>query len=378
MRNFGELGYFIKTLPLPRSAIIDFSNTFYIHYGDIHSTFNGFINADTYLPNIEDLIFEDIVLNGDLIFADASEDYENLGKTALIENTNQRKIISGLHTHAFRPNKNLISPLYLKYYTDSPSFRIQMRKRGQGISVLGISKTEINKIQVSFPSYGTQLKYSNGIKNVDNKIALLEDKLENLKLFKIGLIDLIINKMIAKKKLIQLSKYYIRASEGGTPSTKISEYYQPGKIPFIKVDDLTNKYLSDVKDYITELGLTKSSAWIVPKDSIIYSNGATIGNISINKLSVSTKQGILGIVLRKSMIPEFVYYLMSSTYFNREIHRITTRGTMKTAYIKDVSKIFVPEISLIEQATAIKSLNSLDNKLEKLKINIENLKQFNL
>ena len=44
------------------------------------------------------------------------------------------------------------------------------------------------------------------------------------------------------------------------------------------------------------MGLKKSSAWVVPKQSVIFSNGATIGAISINTYDVTTKQGILGIV----------------------------------------------------------------------------------
>lgn len=74
---------------------------------------------------------------------------------------------------------------------------------------------------------------------------------------------------------------YSKAGEGGTPTTSNTEFYDNGSIPFIKIDDLSNKYLSANKDYITELGLKKSSAWLIPTHSIIYSNGATIGAISI-------------------------------------------------------------------------------------------------
>ncbi|PAT01009.1 restriction endonuclease subunit S [Candidatus Izimaplasma bacterium ZiA1] len=171
---------------------------------------------------------------------------------------------------------------------------------------------------------------------------------------------------------------YIKASEGGTPSTSLPEYYAEGSIPFIKVDDLENKYLYKSKDFITELGLSKSSAWIVPENSIIYSNGATIGNISISKLPISTKQGILGIELKDSILPEFVYYLMSSTYFKKEVHRITTRGTMKTVYIKDMSKISVPNVSFEDQKKLVNPLNSIDEKIEGFEKKLEILKQFNL
>ena len=99
---------------------------------------------------------------------------------------------------------------------------------------------------------------------------------------------------------------YKVASEGGTPSTLDTENYKNGKLPFIKIDDLNQHYLTSAKYFITEKGLKKSSAWLVPENSIIYSNGATIGACSINKIPVTTKQGILGIVPKSNFSVEFL------------------------------------------------------------------------
>ena len=82
------------------------------------------------------------------------------------------------------------------------------------------------------------------------------------------------------------------AGEGGTPSTSNTCYYENGSVPFIKIEDLKQKYLASNKDHITELGLQKSSAWLIPTNSILFSNGATIGEISITTYPVCTKQGI--------------------------------------------------------------------------------------
>ena len=48
---------------------------------------------------------------------------------------------------------------------------------------------------------------------------------------------------------------YETAGEGGTPTTSNASFYDNGKIPFIKIDDLKKKYLTKNKDFITELGL---------------------------------------------------------------------------------------------------------------------------
>ena len=164
--------------------------------------------------------------------------------------------------------------------------------------------------------------------------------------------------------LINFSNLYKDAGEGGTPSTSNSEYYDGGTIPFIKIDDLMTKYLVTHKDCITEQGMQKSSAWLIPSSSVIYSNGATIGSIAINTYPVCTKQGILGIIPKDNVDVEYLYYFMTSVYFRKEIHRIITEGTMKTAYLKDINKILCPLPDLATQKSIANKLASVTKKIE--------------
>ena len=118
------------------------------------------------------------------------------------------------------------------------------------------------------------------------------------------------------------------------------------------------------KDCITELGLRNSSAWLIPTGSVLYSNGATIGAISINTYPVSTKQGILGIVPNDCVCAEYLYYLMTSKYFRKQVHRIITEGTMKTAYLKDINRILCPVPDKNEQQSLAKSISLVTRKIE--------------
>ena len=177
-----------------------------------------------------------------------------------------------------------------------------------------------------------------------------------------GIVDFIFN--ANKFPKVPFKEIYIRAGEGGTPATSIPEYYDNGTIPFIKIDDLQNKYIKTNKDCITELGLQKSSTWIVPANSIIYSNGATIGAISINLFPVCTKQGILGVVPKADINVEFLYYFMTSTAFTKAVERIVTEGTMRTAYLKDINHIPCPVPCSVKQDEIAKLLSTLSEKLE--------------
>ena len=157
---------------------------------------------------------------------------------------------------------------------------------------------------------------------------------------------------------------YETAGEGGTPTTSNASFYDNGKIPFVKIDDLKQKYLTENKDFITELGLQKSSAWLVPTRSILFSNGATIGEITITTYPVCTKQGILGIVPKSNIDVEFLYYFMSSTYFKKAVSRIVTEGTMKTAYLKDINNILCPIPTKKKQQEIAKIPSALNSKID--------------
>ncbi|WP_233521475.1 restriction endonuclease subunit S [Parabacteroides distasonis] len=177
-----------------------------------------------------------------------------------------------------------------------------------------------------------------------------------------GIVDELMT-VLLKGKLYPFSSFYIKAGEGGTPTTSVNEYYLGGTIPFIKIEDLSCKYLTSNKDFITELGMQKSSAWLIPSHSVIYSNGATIGAISINEYPICTKQGILGIVPNTNINVEYLYLLMSSSYFSKEVNRIVTEGTMKTAYLKDINHIKCPLPSMAQQQNITNLTSSIEKKL---------------
>ena len=132
---------------------------------------------------------------------------------------------------------------------------------------------------------------------------------------------------------------YDYASEGGTPDTNNSTFYEGGKIPFVKIEDTVEKYIDSPKSYITEEGMNHSSAWLIPKDSVIFTNGATIGNVAINRLPVATKQGILGIIPSKKVTSEFLFYLLSCCEFQKEVRIRMAKGTFATIILKSLNEI---------------------------------------
>nr|WP_307991274.1 restriction endonuclease subunit S [uncultured Niameybacter sp.] len=127
---------------------------------------------------------------------------------------------------------------------------------------------------------------------------------------------------------------------GGTPSSTILEYYEGGKIPWITPADLSNykgKYIAHGKRNITELGLQKSSAQLMPKGTVLLSSRAPIGYVAISTNDVSTNQGFKSFLPNERYIPEFLYYYFK--FMGKKLEDYASGTTFLELSAKRVSEI---------------------------------------
>ena len=172
---------------------------------------------------------------------------------------------------------------------------------------------------------------------------------------------------------------YKSAAEGGTPSTSVKDYYVGGSIPFVKIEDTEQKYIHDTASHITEKGMNNSSAWLIPSNSIIFTNGATIGNVAINKVPVTTKQGILGVIQDTSKFDlEYLYYALSTDEFQTEVEKRQSKGTFATIILRNLDKIDIPHTSLPEQRKIGEFFKQLDELIGAKEQELEKLRQIKL
>ena len=337
-----------------------------LHYGLIHVGLPTLVDlTNDELPSIKEGDVPkkyELCKEGDVAFADASEDTNEVAKVVEFYNLDGKKVVCGLHTIHGRDNNEQTAKGFLGYCFSSTVFHNQIRRIAQGTKIYSISTRNFSEVFVGLPSKSEQQKIATLLKLIDDRILTQNKIIEKLETLIKGFVDSIFT--ANKFPKVPFKEIYVRAGEGGTPATSNPEYYDNGTIPFIKIDDLQNKYIKTNKDCITELGLQKSSAWIVPANSIIYSNGATIGAISINLFPVCTKQGILGVVPKADINVEFLYYFMTSTAFTKAVERIVTEGTMRTAYLKDINHIPCPVPYPVKQDEIAKMLSTLSEKLE--------------
>ena len=178
---------YFSTNSLSREQLSDHGIIKNIHYGDIHKKYGNVVDVEndvaTYIKDTEQINKYEFCCENDIIFADASEDYDGIGKAIELINVNE-KLVSGLHTIHARDKKQFFSPLFKGYYFNTPIIHNQIRILANGFKVFGISKDNINNLKVMLPSKQEQDKIAKLLSLLDKKIELQTKKIEALKLFK--------------------------------------------------------------------------------------------------------------------------------------------------------------------------------------------------
>ena len=181
-RKFGEV--FDCTVPnntLSRAELsYDEGTVLNVHYGDVLIKYDSVLDVQKDdIPRIPHRCREDfngaLLQDGDVIIADTAED-ETTGKACEIGNLQGSAIVSGLHTMVCRP-RNRMALGYLGYYLNSNAYHHQLLPLMQGIKVLSLSRSNIQKTSVSYPSaMKEQQLIASYFSQLDNLITLHQRK----------------------------------------------------------------------------------------------------------------------------------------------------------------------------------------------------------
>ena len=158
-----------------------------LHYGLIHVGLPTMVDIDKdNLPNIIDGNVPknyELCKEGDIVFADASEDTNEVAKAVEYYNLNGKKVVCGLHTIHGRDNKNKTVVGYKGYAFSSMSFHHQIRRIAQGTKIYSINSKNFSECYVGIPSKDEQQKIADLLRLIDERIATqnkIIDKLQSL------------------------------------------------------------------------------------------------------------------------------------------------------------------------------------------------------
>ncbi len=159
---------------------------------------------------------------------------------------------------------------------------------------------------------------------------------------------------------------------GGTPDTKNQDYWD-GDICWATLVDTKNKYLSDTERKITIKGVEKSSAVILPINTVIFSSRATIGDICINKVETCTNQGYKNFVCKEDKIHyEYLYHILKNQSEN--IAALASGMTYPEISKSEISDFKIPLPPKDIQEKIVAEIEVLEAKEAEAKAEIENLK----
>ena len=322
---------------------------------------------------------------GDVIFSKDG----SLGNPALIKYLPHESTINGTMM-LVRVNSN-ISPNFFYQVLNSDYFFRLLHVLKSGSSIPHIFQRDMNNFKFKIPiKIKEQEMIADFLELIDNKINLLSSTIEYLKDFK----NYCLQNLFSENKLrfnylnsggfknkndfksVKLESLIKKGKAGGTPKSSIGRYYK-GNIPFLSISDMTmqGKYITFTSKKITKEAINDSSAWIIPKNSLLYSIYASIGFVSINKIDLSTSQAIFGIILKDNVNIDYIYYYL--TYFKRFVHKFIETGTQGNLN-KNILYNFIIKIpnSIEEQEKIASFLSLIDKKIDLTQNQITEMEKF--
>ncbi len=148
---------------------------------------------------------------------------------------------------------------------------------------------------------------------------------------------------------------------GGTPDTNNHKYWN-GDIQWFTPSEIgRDKYVTNSLRTISEEGLNKSSAKLLPIGTILLSSRATVGECSINKVECTTNQGFQSLIPKEYFSKEFVFYLMQTK--RKELIRKSCGSTFLEISANEVRKIKIAVPTSKEQEKISKLLALLDERI---------------
>ena len=325
-----------------------------------------------------------ILQKGDIVICMANGSAHLVGKASCYEGGYQTgNLTVGAFCSIYRQHTFPIA----KYIFQTQSYLnfISENSQGGNGAISNIKPSTYEDFECSYPCLEEQRKIADFLSTFDDKVEAKEQQLEALQETKKGLLQQIFSQQLRFKaddgtefpdwRKTSIAKI-AKVIGGGTPSTKNPEYWD-GDVLWFTPSEINSKYLSTSQKCITDLGVKKSSAKVLPKNTLLLTTRASLGLCSINNLDqlVSTNQGFQSLVCNECVNHEFLYYCISTKSFQNEMLRLSSGSTFKEISSTALKSINVCVPCFEEQRKIAEFLSAFDEKIEAVKRQLEALRE---
>ena len=344
-----------------------------LHYGLIHSGLPTLVDVskDSF-PFVNEASTPKkytLCKEGDVAFADASEDTNEVGKVVEFLNTNGENIISGLHTIHGRDKSDMTVTGFKGYAFSSLRFHHQIRRIAQGTKIYSISTKTFDEVYIGVPTKDEQAKIARLLQLLDERIATQNKIIEDLKKLKSAIMAITFGNSIVTKnqwREVRLGNICERVTRRNSNNisnlilTIAAQYGLVSQIDFFNKSvasaDLSNYYLLDKGDFAYNKSYSGEYTWGAVKRLDLYPQGV----LSPLYICFRPMEGIID--------SDFLVYLFESKCWYREVSEICVEGARNHGLL-NVSvvdffnmKLHLPDLS--EQKRIAEMMNAISDKIE--------------
>ena len=336
-----------------------------LHYGLIHVGLPTMVNlTKDKLPNIKEgnmpKNFE-LCKEGDVAFADASEDTNEVAKTVEFFNLAGKDIVCGLHTIHGRDNKNRTVIGYKGYAFSSTAFHNQIRRIAQGTKIYSISSKNFSECYIGLPSKPEQTKIATLFRLIDERIITQNKIIEDLKKLKSAIIERHYSQ--AEKQIVCVADLGEPFNVGNLAKDDLAET----GMPCVIYGELFTTYGETISQIESHTNKTEGMI-LSKKGDLLFPSSTTVDAMSLIAPSVINVDGVIlggdmfGIHISTNFNAQYLSY-----YFNhiakRQLAKFAKGSTIIHLHYTDIEKARLLLPSLEEQNKMANCLISLDEKI---------------
>lgn len=310
-----------------------------IHYGDIHTKFSTlfditkervpFINVTEELPHAD---ADDYCVESDLVFADSSEDTNDVGKCIEIVRLEKQHLLAGQHTILARQKNSEFVIGFGGRVFQSARVRSQIQHEAQGTKVYAISPTRLARIEVAYPrDKDEQQKIADCLSSLDELIAAQGRKVEALKTYKRGLMQQLFTREGETLPRLRFPEFRDAPEWEETKLASLGELvsgltYSPDDVRnsgllVLRSSNVQNAEIAlDDNVYVTPV--IKGANLVRPNDILIcVRNGSKslIGKSALIPVGMPLCTHGAFMTVFRAHAPQFAFQLMQSALFHKQV-----------------------------------------------------------
>lgn len=364
LKSLGEITEPLKYGMNAAAKGFDGSNQ-YIRITDIEENTRTYLSKERVSPD-GPLNDEYLLRDGDILFARTGA---STGKSFIYKEALGKMYYAGFLIRARLKTSDISDFVYYQTLTEKYNRWVEVMSMRSGQP--GINAREYETFSFLIPAVAEQEKIAGFFNTLNRRIEHQQAKVEALKEQKKGLLQKIFSRELRfkdehgkdfpeweSKKLKEIADII----GGGTPSTANSANWDGDINWFTPTEIGHTKYVANSSRTITEHGLEKSSAKLLPVGTILLTTRATLGEMSITNSPATTNQGFQSLIVKEGFLNEFVFYLQP--LIKKYCYKHSSGSTFM-----EISKKTLAEMPLLmpckrEQIKIASLFSELDKKIE--------------